>query len=113
MKQVPRTILLFGDYTESWIDSIDSLCKQADSTPWLQSFLNDIVLLIKDHKKDVEPFLQASLGDFTDLQDLADRWRHTKDELSFVQGLMLYTVRAAFLLQYVQSNKHTCEQIIR
>ncbi|KAI9717847.1 MAG: polyketide synthase pks13 [Chrysothrix sp. TS-e1954] len=102
MEQMQRTVLLFGDYTEPWTDSIDSLSEQADSIPWLQSFLNDVVLLIKDHRKDLEPFLQASLGHFTDLQDLADRWRHTEDELGFVQVLMLYTVRAAFLLQWVK-----------
>lgn len=101
MKKVTGSVLLFGDYTEPWIESIDSLYKQAGSAPWLQSFLDDTVLVIKEQKKGAERFLQDCLGEFTDLKDLADRYRHTTDEISYVQGLMLYTIRAAYLLQYV------------
>lgn len=101
MKSSQPTVLLFGDYTEPWIESVDVLCKQADSTPWLHAFLDDIAQLMKDYRKELEPFLQASLGEFTDLQTLADRWRHKEDEIAFVSGLMLYTIRAAFFLQYV------------
>lgn len=96
-----RTVLLFGDYTEPWVESIDRLCRQARSTPWLQSFLTDIVNVFKDEKKELEPFLQDSLGEFSNLEDLVEKFRNTTDEISYVQGLMLYTVRSACLLEYV------------
>ncbi|KAM0716792.1 hypothetical protein Q7P37_008237 [Cladosporium fusiforme] len=97
-----ESVLLFGDYTEPWIESIDSLCRQAVSEAWLQSFLDDTVTIIKEQKRSIERTLQDSLGEFTDLKDLADRHRGRTDEISYVQGLMLFTVRAAYLLQWVK-----------
>ncbi|KAH7357483.1 non-reducing polyketide synthase [Pyrenochaeta sp. MPI-SDFR-AT-0127] len=97
-----RTVLLFGDYTEPWVESIDHLCRQARSTPWLQLFLNDIVDIFKDEKKHLEPFLQDSLGEFSNLEEIAEKFRNATDEISYVQGLMLYTVRAACLLKWIR-----------
>lgn len=31
-----RTIILFGDATDSWVDGIDQLYSEAVSTPWLR-----------------------------------------------------------------------------
>ncbi|OQD80281.1 hypothetical protein PENANT_c037G05923 [Penicillium antarcticum] len=48
------------------------------------------------------PRLSRRHREFTDLKDLADRYRHTTDEISYVQGLMLFTIRAAYLLQWIK-----------
>lgn len=99
MKQIPKTVLLFGDSTEPWASDVDNLYQQADSAPWLHDFLADVTNLIKTEKKVMEPLLQDSIGEIVDLRDLCARYRQKRDELSFVQGMMVYVVRAASLLQ--------------
>jgi zearalenone synthase (nonreducing iterative type I polyketide synthase) len=98
------TILLFGDQTDPWVDGLDQLYKQAASTPWLQSFLDRIAEAIITETKSIsiDHTLQNSLGHFSSLQDLADRYRHDNDELGVVRCLLLHTVRAGTLLQYVK-----------
>lgn len=98
------TILLFGDQTDSWVDGIDQLYKQARSFSWLQSFLNDLAHVIHTETNAcmIDSTLRHSLGHFTSLQELGDKYRHTTDELGMARALLLHTVRSGTLLQLIK-----------
>jgi hypothetical protein len=102
------TVLLFGDQTDSWVDGIDQLYKQAASTPWLKSFLDKLYDAIKAELKitTIDRALQNSLGHFSSLQELGERYRHSTDDLGVVRSLLLHTVRAGNLLQWVKREPH-------
>lgn len=102
------TILLFGDATDSWVDGIDQLYKQAVSTPWLKSFLDKLADVINAEVKitTMDRTLQDSLGRFSSLQELGERYLHSDDELGVVRALLLHAVRAGFLLQWVKREPH-------
>lgn len=102
------TVLLFGDQTDSWADGIDQLYKQASSTPWLRAYLDKLSNVIKAEAKIItmDRTLQNSLGNFSSLQELGERYRHTTDELGMVQALLLHTVRSGNLLQWVKQEPH-------
>lgn len=102
------TILLFGDQTDSWVDGIDQLYRQASSTPWLKSFLDKLADVINAEAKTItmDRTLQDSLGHFSSLQELGERYRHSTDELGMVRALLLHTVRAGTLLQWVKREPH-------
>lgn len=104
----PTTILLFGDQTDSWIDGIDQLYQQAASTPWLKSFLDQLADVINAEAKYItlDRAIQDSLGHFSSLQELGEKYRHTPDELGVVRCLLLHTVRAGTLLQWVKREPH-------
>ena len=104
----PTTILLFGDQTDSWVNGIDQLYQQAASTPWLKSFLGQLadVLNAEARKITLDRAIQDSLGRFSSLQELADRYRYDTDELGVVRCLLLYTVRVGTLLQWVKREPH-------
>lgn len=99
MEQPAHTILYFGDQTDAWIDGIDQLHRQAATTPWLQSLLAHLVRVYKEESRGMDTVLQDSMGDYSTLQDLADRYRHSPDQLGMVHALLLHSVRAAMLLQ--------------
>ena len=98
-----QTILYFGDQTDSWIDGIDQLYRQAAATPWLHSFLSDIVSVFKKNSKGMDGTLYDSLGNYSSLLELADTYRHTADEVGMAHAILLHAVRAAMLLQYVSA----------
>lgn len=98
MEDKSKNLFLFGDYTASWIESLDGLSKQALSTPWLNEYLKDITKIYRDEVQHVEPFLRNSLGPLSELKSIADRYRHSVDEISFAQGLGMFAVQSAILL---------------
>lgn len=102
------TILLFGDQADSWVDGIDQLYKQAASTPWLKSFLDKLSDVINTEARAItmDRALRDSLGHFSSLQELGDRYRHSVDDLGVVRCLLLHTVRAGALLQWVKREPH-------
>jgi hypothetical protein len=102
------TILLFGDQTDSWVDGIDQLYKQAASTPWLKTFLDKLSDVIRAEAKVItmDRTLHNSLGHFSSLQELGERYRHTTDDLGVVRSLLLHTVRAGTLLQWAKREPH-------
>ncbi|KAF2258098.1 ketoacyl-synt-domain-containing protein [Lojkania enalia] len=101
-----KTILLFGDQTDPWIDDIDQLYKQAVSTPWLQAFLDELSWTMNTEVKAImlDPILQDSLGHFSSLKELSERYRHNTDELGMARSLLIYAMRAANLLQWVNQD---------
>lgn len=96
-----KTILLFGDQTDSWVDGIDRLYQDAASIPWLQSFLDDLTHTFKTHTVGMDAVLRNSLGDFATLQELAEKYRYTTDDVGMAQAFLIYAVRAGILLKYV------------
>lgn len=102
------TILVFGDATDSWVDGLDQLYKQAGSTPWLNSFLDKLadVINAEVNNSTIDRTLQDSLGRFSSLQELGERYLHSNDELGVVRALLLHTVRAGTLLQWVKREPH-------
>ncbi len=102
------TILLFGDQTDSWVNGLDQLYKQAVAEPWLRSFLNQLTAAIIAEATTItlDRKLRDSLGQFSSLQELGDRYRHTTDELGVVRTLLLHAVAAGTLLQWVKQEPH-------
>lgn len=102
------TVLLFGDQTDTWVDGIDQLYQQAASTPWLKSFLDQLADVIKEEARKItlDRAIQDSLGHFSSLQELGEKYRYSADELGVVRCLLLHTVRAATLLQWVKREPH-------
>ena len=94
-----QTILYFGDQTDSWADGIDQLYRQAAKIPWLQSFLDDLAKAFKDEAIGMDRVLHDSLGDYSSLLELADRYRHATDGMGMAHAMLLHTLRAAMLLQ--------------
>lgn len=101
MEPNTQTILYFGDQTDLWIDGIEQLHRQAAIIPWLQSFLDDLVRVFKEESSGMDAVLQDSVGDYVDLLELADRYRHDADQVGMAHAILLHAVRAAMLLQYV------------
>lgn len=99
MASVLQTILYFGDQTDSWADGIDQLYRQAATTSWLQSFLDDLTQVFKEEAKGMDRVLHDSLGDYSSLLELADRYRHATDEMGMAHAMLLHALRAAMLLQ--------------
>ncbi|KAL6405238.1 putative beta-ketoacyl synthase domain-containing protein [Ilyonectria robusta] len=101
--QQTKSVLLFGDQTDSWGEGLDQVYKQAGSMPWLQLFLDELTRVVNEETRAVrlDPVLQESLGTFSSLYELGERYRHTTDELGMAHCLLLHTVRASNLLQWV------------
>ncbi|MCJ1312673.1 polyketide synthase pks13 [Agyrium rufum] len=104
----PVTVFLFGDQTDSWVDGIDQLYRQASSTPWLKAFLDELAAVITAEARTItlDRAIQDSLGHFSSLQELGERYRHEPDQLGVVRCLLLHTVRAGTLLQWVKREPH-------
>ncbi|RFN53982.1 non-reducing polyketide synthase [Fusarium flagelliforme] len=97
-----KTILLFGDQTDSWVDGIDRLYQDAASSPWLQSFLDDLTHAFKAHTGGMDAVLRESLGDFATLQELAEKYRYTTDDVGMAQAFLIYAVRAGIFLKWAK-----------
>lgn len=97
------TVLLFGDVTDSWVNGMDYVCGQATTTPWLQAFLKDLFSAFKAEVRGMDRFLRESFGTCSSFQELAQKYRHSADQVGMVHGMLLYTVRAALLLKCVSS----------
>ena len=95
------TVLLFGDVTDAWVDGMDYVCGQATTTPWLQSFLGDLFTAFKAEVRGMDRFLRDSFGVCSSFQELAQKYRHSSDQVGMVHALLLYAVRAALLLECV------------
>jgi hypothetical protein len=97
------TVLLFGDVTDVWTDGMDDVCRQAATTPWLLSFLRDLFSAFEAEVRTMDRFLQESfgIGSCSSLQELAQRYRRSSDEVGMVHAMLLFTVRAALMLQCV------------
>jgi hypothetical protein len=92
-------VLLFGDVTEAWVDGMDYVCGQATTTPWLQSFLRDLFSAFTAEVRGMDRFLRESFGVCSSLQELAQKYRQSGDEVGMVHAMLLYAVRAALLLE--------------
>lgn len=99
MASGPQTILYFGDQTDPWADGIDRLYRQATTTSWLQLFLDDLARVFKEEAKGMDRVLYDSLGDYSSLLELGDKYRHTTDEMGMAHAMLLHALRAATLLQ--------------
>ncbi|KAG7289996.1 Non-reducing polyketide synthase rads2 [Staphylotrichum longicolle] len=108
LPQQTKTVLVFGDQTDSWLGGLDQVYKQASSTPWLQSFLDDLTntMTAEIRSAMLDRALQDTLGAFSTLQELGERYRHTTDELGMAHALLLHAVRSATLLQWVKREPH-------
>jgi hypothetical protein len=101
MASANPAVLLCGDVTDSWVDGIDHLYAQINTTPWLRSFLEDLFLAFQAEMKGMEPLLRDSFGLCSDFQELAQRYRRSRDPVGIVHALLLYAVRASQLLEFV------------
>ncbi|KAF2180792.1 RADS2 nonreducing polyketide synthase [Zopfia rhizophila CBS 207.26] len=101
-----QTILLFGDQVDSPIANLDAIYTHASTTPWLSTYLSSLTSAIQSEIRTInlDLTLQSSLGRFSSLQELADRYRHTPDTLGMAQCLLLHTVRSATLLGLVRQD---------
>ncbi|OAL28412.1 hypothetical protein AYO22_02866 [Fonsecaea multimorphosa] len=106
--QSTRTVVIFGDITDPWADGLDQLYKQAVSTPWLKSFLDELAGVVRLEAKSVflDRALQDSLGHFSSLAELGGKYRHATDDFGLARAILLHTVRAGFLLQWAQREPH-------
>lgn len=97
------TVLLFGDYTDPWLEPINCIIEEATSTPWLHSFLKDAAVILKSQTEAMDPKLRKGFagGNFTSLQQVADMYRDDIDDVGFVHAVMVYIMRAVMLLRYV------------
>ncbi|EFQ36690.1 beta-ketoacyl synthase domain-containing protein [Colletotrichum graminicola M1.001] len=102
--QQTKSVLLFGDQTDSWNDGLDQVYKLAGSMPWLQEFLGGLTRTVNEETRAIviDPFLQDSLGTFSSLHELGERYRNTTDELGMAHCLLLHTVRASNLLLWAR-----------
>lgn len=101
MAETP-TILLFGGYTEPWLEFIDRIHEQAGLYAWLRRFLDDVASVVRAETKCMHPKIRNSLGPngiFTSVQEVADQYRHHDDHVGFVQCIMSYIVQAVILLR--------------
>lgn len=97
-----KTILFFGDQTDDWLDHINYIAKKAVYTPWLKSFMEDLCGKVKSETRGMEPTITENLGEYSSLYELAERYTHTTDEAGLVNAILIFTMRAAMLLQYVE-----------
>ena len=82
---------------------MDYVCSQAITAAWLQSFLKDLFYAFKAEVRGMDSFLRDSFGACSSFEELAQKYRHTGDEVGMIHGMLLYTVRAALLLKCVSS----------
>ncbi|KAI3557779.1 beta-ketoacyl synthase domain-containing protein [Colletotrichum abscissum] len=102
MADSQKTILFFGDQTDPWVDGIDYIMKQAGLAPWLQVFMSDLCKKVKSELKNFESVITDSLGDFSSIYELAEKYRHSVDETGVANAILIYTMRAAMLLQCIR-----------
>ncbi|KAG6354135.1 hypothetical protein INS49_004739 [Diaporthe citri] len=101
------TILLFGGYTEPWLESIDRIHEQAGLYAWLRRFMDDVASVVRAETKCMHPSIRNSLGPngiFMSVQEVADQYRHHDDHVGFVQCIMSYIVQAVILLRWIHDS---------
>ena len=96
-----QTVLLFGDQSDAFVESIDYICKQAEHHSWLRSFLADTFAVLNDETRHWECALRRSLGSFHTIQELSDQFRHQGDVTGIAHGLLVFIMRQSLLLQSV------------
>lgn len=103
-----KVVFLFGDQVDSWHNGLQHVIKVAGSIPWLQSYLDDLSTAIKAEIAEaaLDNALQASLGTFSSLLELGERYRHSSDDLGMAQCLLLHAVRSSLFLQMVKQSPH-------
>lgn len=104
MDSVPSTsILLFGDFTDPWYESMLQINKDARTTPWLRSFLDHVTAVIRKETKDMDPRLMQSMGgkDFVSLEEIVEMFRGVPEEHGLVQCIMAFIMRAVPMLRCV------------
>jgi hypothetical protein len=101
MGSTQPTVLLFGDVTDSWVDGMDYVFREATTTPWLRAFLEDMFSAFKAEVRGMDRFLRESFGSSSNFQELAQKYRQIDDSVGMVHAMLLYTVRAALLLKSV------------
>ncbi len=101
MQPLAQTVLLFGDQSDAFAESIDFICKQAEHQPWLRSFLADTSSVLRDETRHWEQALRESLGTFYTIQELSDQFRHQGDDVGMAHGLLVFIMRQSLLLQSV------------
>jgi hypothetical protein len=103
MGRTQPAVLLFGDVTDPWVEGMDYAFREASTTPWLQSFLEDLFSAFKDEVRGMERFLRNSFGACSSFHELVQQYRHSADQVGMVHAMLLYTVRAVLLLKCVSS----------
>ncbi|KAK0728742.1 hypothetical protein B0T26DRAFT_768494 [Lasiosphaeria miniovina] len=93
------TVLLFGDVTDGWVSGMDYVSDKAVTTPWLRFFLADLFSAFRTEVKAMDRFLRDSFGACSNFQELAQKYRHSGDEVGMVHAMLLYAVRASMLLE--------------
>lgn len=88
---------------DAWYQSLVNIHKDAVTTPWLRSFLNDMTSVIREETKSSDPKLMESLGghNFTSLEEIVDMYRERPEEYGLVQCIMAFIMRAVPMLRYV------------
>ncbi|TDZ35769.1 Non-reducing polyketide synthase ZEA1 [Colletotrichum spinosum] len=98
-----HTVLLFGDQTDGFHASIRQLYHDSSKDPILGAFLQDASVVLRRELASLETKLREALGGpFTDLLQLADRFRTKEDSFGLARALLVGIVRAAKLLQFAQ-----------
>lgn len=101
MGSTTKTVLLLGDQNDPFVQGIDYLYKQAETQPWLASFLADNVSILKEQMTHWESTLRETMGVFHTFQELADKYRTKPDPVGMSHGFLVFIMRQALLLQYV------------
>lgn len=101
MASTPHYVLVFGDQTDCVLDYVKQLYRESSSKPWLRSFLQDATAVIQDEIRNYDFVQRDSFGSFTDLLQLAERFRHEDDVHGLAYSLLVCVVRSAVLMRYV------------
>lgn len=99
MGSITKTVFLVGDQNDPFVQGIDYLYKQAETQPWLASFLADNVAILKEQMTHWESTLRDTMGVFHTFQELADKYRTTPDPVGMSHGMLVFIMRQALLLQ--------------
>lgn len=95
-------LLLFGDQTDGFFAPIKQLYDQAANDAFLCKFLQDAATVLRRELSSLEPRMRDSMGgSFSDLLQLAERFRSQDDVVGLAHAVLVGIVRAAKLVQFV------------
>ncbi|EFQ36633.1 beta-ketoacyl synthase domain-containing protein [Colletotrichum graminicola M1.001] len=98
-------VFVFGDQTDVFYPTIKLLYAQSSASPWLRLFLQTATSTLKDEIQAMEPNLRDTFGgDFTDLLQLAERFRESGDPEGLASTVLVTIMRTGVLVQYLESN---------
>ncbi|KAK1991790.1 beta-ketoacyl synthase domain-containing protein [Colletotrichum falcatum] len=98
-------VFVFGDQTDVFYPTIKLLYTQSLASPWLCLFMQTATSTLKDEIQALEPELRDSFGgDFTDLLQLAERFKESGDPNGLVSTVLVTIMRTGVLVQYMESN---------